>query len=199
MVSGEVRNLLFSVVKREFNSRHYNILHFFLLSKSCLDLTIKVCCDVASQESDFRFQKTRKFWSSKADWRLRFSLPSIILADLLGNRSFLFKKVMVCDLWLADFDPFCAFLYFKARCFSMIVMIIDDSEKRIFEGSVWRPKIPTLFHYSILLCLNLMVNAGDTVTFHMHDPLPPVIVVNQRSARTKRAISPRATSSSYIL
>ena len=92
---------------------------------------------MASQESDFRFQKTRKFWSSKADWRLRFSLPSIILADLLGNRSFLFKKVMVCDLWLADFDPFCAFLCFKVHCFSMIVMIIDDSEKRIFEGSVW--------------------------------------------------------------
>ena len=33
LISGEVCNLLFSVVKREFNSRHYNILHFFLLSK----------------------------------------------------------------------------------------------------------------------------------------------------------------------
>ena len=95
LVSGEVRNLLFSVVKRESSTVAITIFCIFLLSKSCLGLTIKVCCDVASQESDSRFQKTRKFWSSKADWRLRFSLPSIILADLLGNRRFLFTKVMV--------------------------------------------------------------------------------------------------------
>ena len=71
---------------------------------------------------------TREFWSSKANWRLRFLLPSITLADFLGNRSLLqrvqFKasleqfyifnyaaegqqeQVMVCDLWLVDFDPF---------------------------------------------------------------------------------------------
>ena len=30
LVSGEVRKLFFSVVKREFNSRHYNIMHFLL-------------------------------------------------------------------------------------------------------------------------------------------------------------------------
>ena len=30
VVSGEVRKLLFSVVKREFNSRDYNILNFLL-------------------------------------------------------------------------------------------------------------------------------------------------------------------------
>ena len=198
MVSGEVRNLLFSVAKREFNSRHYNILHFFGLRKLCLDLTIKVCCDVASQESDFRYCAFQQFWSSKADWRLRFSLPSIILADLLGNRSSLqrvFKKVMVCDLWLVDFDPFCAFLCFKVRCFCMIVMIIDGSEKRICEGGVWtsefacfwnvhiypsqRSKISTVFPYSVLLCLSLVVKAEDTVISHMHGPLPPVFVVDQ--------------------
>ena len=32
------------------------------------------------------FSKTRELWRSKANWRLRFSLPSNILADLLGNR-----------------------------------------------------------------------------------------------------------------
>ena len=43
---------------------------------------------------------------------------SIILADLLGNESFLqrVQKVIVCDLWLVDFDPFCEFLCFKVRC-----------------------------------------------------------------------------------
>ena len=39
---------------------------------------------------------------------LGFSVLSIILADLLGNRcSFQrVQKVMVCNLWLVDFDPF---------------------------------------------------------------------------------------------
>ena len=65
-----------------------------------------------------RFSKTHELWSSKANWHLRFSLPPIILADLLGNRTLLtrIQKVMVCDLWLVDFDPFCVFLCFKVRC-----------------------------------------------------------------------------------
>ena len=38
----------------------------------------------------------------------------IILVDLLGNESLLqrVQKVIVCDLWLVDFDPFCEFLCF---------------------------------------------------------------------------------------
>ena len=65
-----------------------------------------------------RFLKTRELWSSKANWSLRFSLLSIILADLLGQRTLLkrVQKVIVCDLWLADFNPFCLFLRFKVRC-----------------------------------------------------------------------------------
>ena len=45
------------------------------------------------------FSKTREFWRSKASWRLRFSLPSIIFEELLGKRSLLqrVQKVMVCD------------------------------------------------------------------------------------------------------
>ena len=35
------------------------------------------------------FSKTCKFWSSKANRHLHFSLPSIILADLLGRVSFI--------------------------------------------------------------------------------------------------------------
>ena len=55
-----------------------------------------------------RFSKTRELRSSKANWRLRFSLPSTILVELLGNRTLLkrVQKVMVCDLWLVDLDPF---------------------------------------------------------------------------------------------
>ena len=57
------------------------------------------------------------------DWCISI-LPSkkcqtpIILADLLGNESFLqrVQKVVVCDLWLVDFDPFYEFLCFKVRC-----------------------------------------------------------------------------------
>ena len=42
----------------------------------------------------------------------------IILADLLENESLLqrVQKVVVCDLWLVDFDPFGEFLCFKVRC-----------------------------------------------------------------------------------
>ena len=65
-----------------------------------------------------RFSKTREFQSSKANWRLRFSLPSIILEDLSGNRNLLqqVQKVMVCDWWLVNFDLCCVFQCFKVRC-----------------------------------------------------------------------------------
>ena len=35
--------------------------------------------------------------------QLRFLLPSIILTDLLGNKTLLYRvqKVMVCDLWIS--------------------------------------------------------------------------------------------------
>ena len=60
---------------------------------------------------------TRKFWSSKVNWCLHFSLPSIISADVLGNRCSLqwVQKVMVSDLWLVGFDLFCVFLCFKVH------------------------------------------------------------------------------------
>ena len=42
---------------------------------------------------------------------LGFSVPSIVLADLLGNTCLLARvqKVIVCDSGLVDFDPFCLF------------------------------------------------------------------------------------------
>ena len=50
------------------------------------------------------FSKTCEFWSSKANWHSHFSLPSIILVDLLGNKSLLqqAQKVMVCELWILN-------------------------------------------------------------------------------------------------
>ena len=49
----------------------------------------------------------------------RFSLPSIILTDPLGNKTLLqrVQKFMVCDLLLVDFDPFCVLPCFQVRCF----------------------------------------------------------------------------------
>ena len=63
----------------------------------------------------FKNTRTLKF---KSQLTFGFLLPSIILTNLLGNRTLLkrVQKVMVCDLWLVDFDPFCVFLCFKVRC-----------------------------------------------------------------------------------
>ena len=44
-----------------------------------------------------RFSQTCEFWSSKANRRLRFSLPSIILTDLLGNKTLLRSWFLICD------------------------------------------------------------------------------------------------------
>ena len=70
------------------------------------------------QVSLLYFSNTHELWSSKANWCLHFSLLSIILADLLGKRTLhkQVQKVMVCDLWLVDFDPFCGFLCCKICC-----------------------------------------------------------------------------------
>ena len=38
------------------------------------------------------FSKTREFWRTEANRRLRFSLSLIILADLLGNSGSLFTR-----------------------------------------------------------------------------------------------------------
>ena len=53
-----------------------------------------------------RFSKTHESWSSKANWSLCFSLPSIIFADLVGNRN-------ACFRWLTPRFP-----RFSWRCSS---------------------------------------------------------------------------------
>ena len=49
-----------------------------------------------------------KIWRSGAF----FAFSPLHLSDPLRK-----QKVVVCDLWLVDFDPFCVFLCFKVRCF----------------------------------------------------------------------------------
>ena len=60
------------------------------------------------------------------------SQTPIILTDLLGNDSFLqrVQKVIVCDLWLVDFDPFREFLCFKVGC---LWSYCDQNPKLIFQ------------------------------------------------------------------
>ena len=86
-----------------------SLLHWNLLKASTDPLKLK---SVTALLKETRIPKFKSFG------RLRFSLPSIISAHLLGNRSLLqrVQKVMVCDLWLVDFDPFCVFLCFEVSC-----------------------------------------------------------------------------------
>ena len=95
-----------------------------------------------------RFSQTCEFWSSKANWRSRFSLPSIILTDLLGNKTVLHLngfKTVICDWWISI--RFVSFLFQGSLL--VIVIMIDGSEKRNCEGSLRScpllPIIPSCF------------------------------------------------------
>ena len=64
-----------------------------------------------------RFSKTCEFLSSKANWHFHFSLRSIILAELLGHRTWRVQKVMVCDwLFLIRFVCFCGSRLIACDC-----------------------------------------------------------------------------------
>ena len=39
------------------------------------------------------------------------------------------QKIVVCDLWLVDFDPFCLFLCFKLSCF------VFEKHRKFYLGS----------------------------------------------------------------
>ena len=77
------------------------------------------------------FKNTRNL-KLKSQPCLRFSLLSIILEDLSGNRALLkwVQKVMVCDLGLVNFDPFCQCVSVFQDPFLVIVIMIDGSGKR---------------------------------------------------------------------
>ena len=74
-------------------------------------------------------------------------------ADLLRNRSLpqRVQKVMVCDLWLVDFDPFCVFLCFKVSLL-VIVMLIEGSEKCICEGGLSNFRVRVFLKSALMVC-----------------------------------------------
>ena len=68
----------------------FAITHSYHIWKLLKKIKLAMC--VFGQQSDsslLLFSQTCDFWSSKANWRLRFSLLSIILMDLLGNKTLL--------------------------------------------------------------------------------------------------------------
>ena len=82
-----------------------------------------------------RFSQTCELWRSKANWWLRFSLLSVILTDLLGNKTLLhgFKRswFVICGFR----SVLCVSLFQGSLL--VIVIMIDGSEKRNCEGGLW--------------------------------------------------------------
>ena len=106
--SGAYKNLTFI---RQAKQTHYGA---WPLTKTMalwplmekLDLTIPKKCTVL-----LRFSKTHEFWSSKANWHLCFLLLSIILVNILRNRSLLIidgSKKHICggSFWTSEFMCF---------------------------------------------------------------------------------------------
>ena len=81
-----------------------------------------------------RFSKTRELWSSKANWLLRFSLPSIILVDLSGNRTLLQRVqrswFVICDCWIS--------IRFVCFCVSRFVACDRNYDRRQRKTQLWR-------------------------------------------------------------
>ena len=87
-------------------------------------ITITIIITKLKSTNLFHFSQLTAFFKnirtlkSKANSCLCFSLPSIILADFLGNRTLLkrVQKAMVCDLWLVDL-----WIHFVFFCVSRFV------------------------------------------------------------------------------
>ena len=53
---------------------------------------------------------------------------------------------MVCDLWLADFDPFvCLCISGFIACDGKSVIMIEGSKKRNCQGGFWTKKLAYLW------------------------------------------------------
>ena len=76
------------------------------------------------------FSKTCKFWCSKANRHLHFSLPSIILADVWRNRTWRVQKVVVCD-WLFS-------IRFVRFCGSRLIACDCNYDWRQQKTQLWR-------------------------------------------------------------
>ena len=93
--------------------------------------------DVTVVISLVHFSKTGKFWSSKANWRLCFSLPSIVLMDLLETKLY-FNEFKRSGLWfkIGGFQSFLCVSLFQGSLL-VIVIMIDSSEKRNCWDIFW--------------------------------------------------------------
>ena len=85
--------------------------------------------------------------------RQKICQTPIILADLLENTCLLHRvqKVMVCDLWLVDFDPFCEFLCFMQGSFPVIISTTNGSEKRNRESGFWASEFACFWKAQLLV------------------------------------------------
>ena len=101
---------------------------------------------------------------------LGFSVLSIILVDLLGNTCLLARvqKVMVCDSWLVDLDPFVCFVFqgsllcdrpisgnnglvkFASQIFMIFLILVTCKNKAMSASFLWQKihllsQFPSLF------------------------------------------------------
>ena len=96
---------------------------------------------------------------------MSFSQPSIILADLLGNRSLLqqVQKVTVCDCWILI-----CFVYFCVSGF-----ITCDCNKKNYEWQQWKTQLwRRLWNFRVHVFLKSTVKDSKTLrddsTFSCH-------------------------------
>ena len=98
----------------------------------CLRLVRKRMCNrIGNITALFKNTRTLKF---KANWHLRFSLPSIILVDLSGNRTLLQRVqrswFVICDCWIS--------IRFVCFCVSRFVACDRNYDRRQRKTQLWR-------------------------------------------------------------
>ena len=85
------------------------------------------------------FSQTCEFWSSKANWRLRFSLPSIILTDLLENKTNCFPRELTLSVYYHSFKIFPRFwLANSARIFHHNQLLMTKFRRILRLINQWR-------------------------------------------------------------
>ena len=98
-----------------------------------------------------RFSQTCEFWSSKANRRLRFSPPSIILTDLLGNKTLLRSWFLICD-WRIS-------IHFVCSCVSRFVTCDRNYDWRQPKTQLWG----RLLNYRVCMFLKSTVRQEKTL------------------------------------
>ena len=86
----------------------FKFVHLYLLL--CLPCHLYVLLTFSAVPTVWLLQRN-SLYHAVCFANFRFSVPSIILADLLGNICLLawVQKIMVCDSWVVNFKPFCLF------------------------------------------------------------------------------------------